>query len=141
MKPSYLIYGVDEQPPRWIALVLGIQHICIISISFIFPVIVVRHMNGTPSQAAAMVSLSMLAGGIGTIAQALNKGPLGSGYLCPQVSGPSYLAASMLAARTGGLSLVCGMTLLAGYLVRQYADSVRIQKKGGLSTIHLRFEH
>lgn len=114
MKPSHLMYGVDEQPPRWISLVLGIQHVCIISISFIFPVIVVRYMNGTPSQAAAMVSLSMLAGGIGTMAQALNKGPVGSGYLCPQVSGPSYLAASMLAVRTGGLSLVCGMVLVAG---------------------------
>ncbi len=95
MKPSHLIYGVDEQPPHWISFVLAVQHLCIISISFIFPVIVVRHIGGT-------------------VAQALRLGPVGSGYLCPQVSGPSYLAATLLAARTGGLSLVCGMTQVVG---------------------------
>lgn len=61
-----------------------------------------------------MVSMSILAGGIGTILQALNKKGVGSGYLCPSVCGPSYLSASLLAANTGGLSLLFGMTAVAG---------------------------
>lgn len=61
-----------------------------------------------------MVSLSMIAGGIGTILQGFNKGPVGSGYLCPHLCGPSYFSASIIAAKSGGLQLVLGMTAMAG---------------------------
>lgn len=114
MKPANLIYGLEDKPPLWASLVLGLQHICIISIAFIFPVVVVRNSGGTMAQATFLVSMSMIAGGIGAIVQALRKGPLGSGYLCPQVCGPSFLSASMIAAKLGGIPLMLGMTMLAG---------------------------
>jgi NCS2 family nucleobase:cation symporter-2 len=71
-------------------------------------------MGGTHLEASSLVSMSMMAGGVGAILQALKRGPVGSGCLCPQVCGPSFLSASLLAAQTGGLSLVCGMTVVAG---------------------------
>lgn len=114
VKPSNLIYGVDDRPSLLVTLFLGLQHVSAYAISLIFPVLIVRAMGGTPAQAAALVSVSMIAGGIGTIVQVLRKGPAGSGYLCPQVCGPSFLTASILAAKTGGLSLVFGMTFIAG---------------------------
>ncbi len=114
IKPSNLTYGVDEKPPTWVSSFLGFQHLCIISIAFIFPVIIVTQAGGTYEQADTLVSMSMLAGGIGAILQALKKGPVGSGYLCPQVCGPSFLSASILAAQTGGISLLLGMTVVAG---------------------------
>ena len=116
MKPSDQIYGLNDTPPVPITLLLGIQHICIISISFVFPVLLIRSMGGSEAQSQFMVSMSMLAGGVGVMAQALYKGPVGSGYLCPSVCGPSFLAASMLCVKTGGLSLVMGMTLFAGVI-------------------------
>ncbi len=61
-----------------------------------------------------MVSLSMIAGGIGTILQGFNNGPVGSGYLCPHLCGSSYFSASIIAAKSGGLQLVFGMTAMAG---------------------------
>jgi len=113
-KPPEIIYGVEDDPPLPTCFLLGLQHIFIVTISLIFPVVIVRAIGGTPEQAGFMVSMSMLAAGIGTILQALNKKGIGSGYLCPSVCGPSYLSASLLAAKTGGLSLLFGMTAIAG---------------------------
>jgi xanthine permease XanP len=67
----------------------------------------------------------MIAGGIGVIAQAQRRGPVGSGYLCPQVCGPSYLWASILAAKSGGLSLMFGMTFLTGAFEAAFSRLVR----------------
>ncbi|RJR30452.1 MAG: xanthine permease [Desulfobacteraceae bacterium] len=114
IKPSNLIYGLDDRPPLWATVLLAIEHISIISIGLIFPVVIIREGGGTSETAARLVALSMIAGGIGVVVQALRRGPVGSGYLCPQVCGPSFLSASILAVKTGGLSLLLGTTLLAG---------------------------
>jgi len=114
MPLSHLIYGQNDTPPAGINFFLGFQHVCIIAISFIFPVLLVREAGGTEEQATFMVSMSMLAGAVGVVAQALRRGPVGSGYLCPQVCGPSYISSSILAAHVGGLPLVFGMTAFAG---------------------------
>ncbi len=114
MKPSNLIYGLEDKPSVTVGALLGLQHVTIIAIAFIFPVLLVRETGGTPMEATFMVSMSMLAGAVAVVAQGLKRGPVGSGYLCPSVCGPSFLSASMLAAHTGGLSLVLGMTMFAG---------------------------
>jgi xanthine permease XanP len=113
-KPPELIYDVDDDPPFTTNLLLGLQHVFIITISLIFPVVIVRSIGGTPQQAEFMVSMSMLAAGVGTVLHALNRRGIGSGYLCPSVCGPSYLSASLLAANVGGLPLLFGMTSMAG---------------------------
>ena len=51
---------------------------------------------------------------IGTLLQALPRGPVGSGFLAPPVFSAIYLAPSVLAAEKGGMPLVFGLTLLAG---------------------------
>ena len=113
-KPSNLIYGVGEKPPVWLTIFMGFQHICIYAISLAFPVIIVREMGGTTEQAAFMISMSMIAGGIGSIIMALPKGPIGAGYLCPPVCSPTNFAAAMVASKIGGLSLLYGMTFISG---------------------------
>ena len=112
--PPNLMYGVADDPPLLASILQGFQHIFVISISLIFPVVIVRSMGGTAQEAEFMVSMAMLAAGIGTMLQALNRKGVGSGYLCPSLCGPSYLSASMLAANTGGLHLLFGMTSVAG---------------------------
>ena len=116
-RPPNLTYSVDEIPPRWITVVLGLEHLCVVAISFVLPVVIVREIGGTTQQAEFMVNMSMLAAGIGTVLQGLHRGPVGSGYLCPMVCGPSYLSASLVAAQAGGLALVAGMTTIASLIV------------------------
>ncbi|MEM5786692.1 MAG: solute carrier family 23 protein [Syntrophobacteraceae bacterium] len=113
-KPVGLFYGVDDKPGLPTMILLGIQHIFALSIAFIFPVVIVDAIGGTPEQAGSMISVAMIATGIGTILQSLNKGVVGSGYLCPLVNGPAFLSASILAGKSGGLSLIFGMTAVGG---------------------------
>jgi NCS2 family nucleobase:cation symporter-2 len=117
-KPTNLIYGVDDRPPLPATMVLGLQHVFIFFISIIFPVLIIRQLGNsiTPETARSFISMSMVAGGVTTILQAFKKGPVGSGYLCPSLCGPSYFDASKIAAAAGGLPLLFGMTALAGVI-------------------------
>ena len=123
-KPANLIYGVDESPGLGSLLLLGFQHIFVLSIAFIFPVVIVDAIGGTPDQAQELISTAMVATGIATILQGLNKGYIGSGYLCPLLNGPTFLSASLLAGKAGGLSLIFGMTAIGERLrVLVFPDS------------------
>lgn len=117
-KPTNLIYSVDERPPFFITLLLGLQHVFILFIAIIFPVLIIRQLGDsiTSETARSFISLSMIAGGLATIIQAFRKGPVGSGYLCPSLCGPTYFDASKVAAAAGGLPLLYGMTALAGVI-------------------------
>jgi len=101
-KPTNLIYGVDDRPPLLSTFMLGLQHVFIFFISIIFPVLIIRQLGDsiTPETARSFISMSMVAGGVTTILQAFKKGPVGSGYLCPSLCGPSsFLLRSFLLLR------------------------------------------
>lgn len=113
-KPDSIIYWVDERPPLAVTLLMGLQHVFVMSSTLVLPVVVVQNIGGSMAEIASVVCFAMIASGIGTILQAIKKGPLGSGYLCPNLCGPSYLAVSMQAAWLGGLPLMHGLTMVAG---------------------------
>lgn len=128
-KPTNLFYGVDDEPPLTATLLLGFQHIFILSIAFIFPVVIVSEIGGTPEDAQNLICMAMLATGLSTALQALNKGPVGSGYLCPLVNGPAFVPASLLAGKAGGLALIFGMTAIAGIFEALFSQVVgRLRK-------------
>ncbi len=114
-KPDNIIYGVDDRPPFLTVLLLGLQHIFVMSSTLIIPVVIVQEIGGSFLEIKSMVSFSMIAAGIGTILQALGRGVVGSGYLVPNLCGPSYLSVSIQAAWLGGLPLMHGMTVVAGF--------------------------
>jgi xanthine permease XanP len=128
-KPTNLIYGVDDEPPLMTALLLGFQHIFILSIAFIFPVMIIGEIGGTPEDAENLICMAMLATGLATALQSLNKGPVGSGYLCPLVNGPAFVPASLLAGKEGGLALIFGMTAAAGVFEALFSQVVGRMRK------------
>lgn len=113
-KPSNLLYSVDERPPFLVILVLAVQHLFFLGVGLVIPVMIMRGYGAPPEQIGSVVSLSMIAAGIATIIQSLNRGPVGSGYLCAQGNDPTIIAFSILAGKAGGLPLILGMTTLAG---------------------------
>jgi NCS2 family nucleobase:cation symporter-2 len=113
-KPANLIYGLDDQPPFLTLLLLGIQHIFLMSSTLVLPVVLVSEIGGTFTQISSVVALTMIACGLGTIVQAMRWGIIGSGYVCPNLCGPNFFLASMDAAWIGGLPLMRGMTIVAG---------------------------
>lgn len=113
-KPANLIYDVDEKPGLATLILLGFEHICVLSIAFVFPVLVIQAIGGKIDDARHLINMAMIATGIATVVQGLNRGPIGSGYLCPLVNGPAFLSASILAGKAGGLPLIFGMTFVGG---------------------------
>ncbi len=113
-KPVDLIYGVEDRPPLGVSLLLGAQHLLIAVMSLAYPVLITLEAGGTRLQAASVVSMSLIAMAVATALQVLRRGPIGSGFLAPYITSAIFLGPSLLAARTGGLGLVFGMTILAG---------------------------
>jgi len=112
-RPPDLIYAVDERPPAITLLLLGLQHIFTMSSMLILPVIIVEEIGGSFIEITSVVSFSMIAAGAGTIIQSFHKGPVGSGYLCPNLCGPSFLGVTLQAGWLGGLPLMHGMIMIA----------------------------
>lgn len=120
-RPANLIYGVNESPPFSTLLLLGVQHIFLMSSTLVLPVVLVSEIGGSFNQVQGVVALTMVASGIGTIVQAFRWGVLGSGYLCPNLCGPNFFIVSMEAAWLGGLPLMRGMTIAAGLVEAIFA--------------------
>jgi len=115
-KPSNLVYGVDEKPPLQIIIALAVQHIFFLTAGLIVATMITREIGCPPEIVQNVVCMSMIAGGIATILQALNKGPVGSGYLCTEGIDPTFVSCSILAGLTGGISMIFGMTIFSGVL-------------------------
>jgi xanthine permease XanP len=115
-RPANLIYAVDDVPPFAILTISAIQHVAVMAITLIFPLILAResHLSGT--QTRDLVSLSMLGLGVATVCMSIRSHFVGSGYLCPAAYTAIYLGPSLFALRRGGLDLVFGMTITAGII-------------------------
>lgn len=112
--PPQILYGPNDKVP-WTTLILqGIQHAATMSSTLVLPAIVIAVIHGSGAEAEALLQVSILVLGIGSILLTLRFMFIGCGYLCPQLLAPGYLSAAILAVKTGGISLLFGMTIIAG---------------------------
>ena len=115
-RPSSILYGPEDRPPTGVTLVSGLQQVGLMSMYLLYPALIAKAAKAPPEIASAMVSLTLVALAIGALLQVLPMGPFGSGQLCHPVPSIIYFVPSLLAAKTGGLPLVLGMTIMAGLL-------------------------
>jgi xanthine permease XanP len=115
-KPSSMIYGADDRPSIFVALSIGVQHVGLISINLVYPLLICRAVDAPISLVANLLSVGMIVLSVGTLIQVLRLGPIGSGYMLPSTFTASYFAPGLIAVRIGGLPLVFGMTIFAGAL-------------------------
>lgn len=113
-KPADLVFGLDERPPlaSWIAL--GFQHVAVICPYLVLVALVAEAARLPADSAVSFMAMAMLGVAIYTLLQAVRRGPIGSGYLCPPVVSAIYLPACLVAAAKGGMPLVAGMILVSG---------------------------
>ena len=124
-KPPGIIYAADDALPLLAALFNGVQHVGLVAIFLVFPLLVFR-VGALPEPLIAnLLAIAMLVMGIGTLLQSVRVGPVGSGYLCPSTFTAAYLGPSLLAVKTGGLSLLFGMTIFAGVLEAAIVEAAR----------------
>jgi NCS2 family nucleobase:cation symporter-2 len=115
-RPANLLYDVDETPPLLVSLGVSFQHVFLLSVGWLYVVVIVNSIGGTEAQAESIIRISMIAGGLATIVQS-TRGVLGSGYFCPLTSSLIFLPPSILAVQTGGYTVLFGMVTMAGILV------------------------
>ncbi|HEX3972226.1 MAG TPA: solute carrier family 23 protein, partial [Stellaceae bacterium] len=113
-KPANVAYGAEEKPPGLVTFVSGIQHVAVIAIFMVYPLVIGRTAGAPADEISNMLRLCMLALAFAVLLQALPKGPIGSRRLAPSIFTGIYLAPSLLAVKLGGLPLVWGMTIFAG---------------------------
>jgi xanthine permease XanP len=115
-KPPNVVYAVDEAPPPVVTVLNGIQHVGLIAIFLVYPLLVFRVAEVPLALVGNLLAIGLLVLGIGTWLQTLRRGPLGTGYMCPSTFTAVYLGPSLLAVKAGGLPLLFGMTVFAGAL-------------------------
>ncbi len=114
VKPANLIYGLEEKPPFAVLVLLGLQHISVLSLAFVVVVMMASVAGLNFEESGILVRLSMLSMGIVAILQGINRFGVGSGYLCPAICGPAYIGAAVAACKAGGIGLLTGMIALVG---------------------------
>jgi NCS2 family nucleobase:cation symporter-2 len=114
-RPAGLVYAADETPPPLILLLSALQHVGVIAITLVYPIIIAREAGLSPKQLLDVVSLSMLALGAAALLLSVRSPISGANFLCPACYTAIYLGPSLFALRYGGLALVFGMTMVAGF--------------------------
>jgi xanthine permease XanP len=115
-KPLEILYGVDDVPPLGVTLLSGLQHVAIISIFLVYPLLLAREAGLARERVLDVLSASMVILAVSAVLQVLPSGPIGSRFLCPPSFNAAYLTPSLIAVKLGGLPLVLGMTLFGGII-------------------------
>ena len=113
-KPADLAYGVEEGPPMGVALVVALQHVLVLSVNLVNPLLLARQAGMSDAVTADIIRLGMVALAAGLLLQATRRGPVGCHYLAPMVFAAPMLAPGFLAVQAGGMPLFWGMTIVAG---------------------------
>ena len=113
-KPAGIVYWVNDIPPLGVTVLSGLQHVGLVSIFLLVPVLACRQAGLAPEKIVDVLALSMLVMAAGPLLQRLGRAGIGSGYLCPPIFAAPYLPAAVLALQAGGLPLMFGMTIFAG---------------------------
>ena len=76
-KPATMQYGVDEVPPAPVIVVTALQYVAVLSAFLVYPLIMTREAHAPADVADSVLSWSMIILAIGTVIQALPRGPIG----------------------------------------------------------------
>ncbi|GLK72084.1 xanthine permease [Ancylobacter dichloromethanicus] len=112
-------YELHSSPPPAVLLTAVAQHMGLMAVTLVFPLLVARAAGAGPDTQAHYLQLSMLAMGAATLLQGWGRRvfrlpQIGSGFLLPAVFTAAYLPAALAVARQGGLEAVAGLTIAAG---------------------------
>ena len=74
-----MLYGVEDRPPKGLAILLALQHILAAFAGIIAVPLVVASALGLPvEQTSALVSAAIFVAGLATILQSKGLGPIGA---------------------------------------------------------------
>ena len=112
-KPAGIVYALEEIPPPLVTAGNAVQHVALISINFVYPLLIFRAAGMPTGSVAGSLAIGLIVLGVASLLHATRW--IGSGFLCPATYTAAYLSPSLLAVKAGGLPLLFGMTLFAGF--------------------------
>ena len=122
-----LVYGLEDKPPFGNALLSAITHLLAIFVPMITPALIVGGALELPVEMTAyLVSMAMVASGVGTYLQVNRFGPVGSGMLSIQSVNFSFVTVMIALGagmKEGGLtkdamiSTLLGVSFVGAFLV------------------------
>lgn len=116
VKPRTIIHNIEDSPSFFVQLGLGLQLLVKFSIMIMFPLLVAEYAGISLEATVNFISISLIAGAVSTILQAMVRPKIAAGQLLPTFTSVPYFIASLTAAYEGGLSLVLGMTIIGGII-------------------------
>jgi xanthine/uracil permease len=112
-KSNKILYSVNEKPPLWLTLVMGLQHVLLIYSSIVFLPVIIGRAAGAPLEHILFASFAAgVASGIVTLIQVVRLGPIGTGYTLFMGSSAAYLAGSIATLKAGGFPLLATLSIL-----------------------------
>jgi xanthine permease XanP len=113
IRTADIVYDLDDRPPPSQSVLLAFQSVALQSVYFVVPAVAATAFGMDGPRTVDFLCVSILAIAIGGLLQGLTRGPLGSGYAIPYISGPVFLGAYLLAAQSGSIEAAGGMVVAA----------------------------
>ena len=138
-RPSDLIYGLNDKPPLRLGIFVAIQHVLAVFVGVVTPpTLIARILQLPAADGAYLVSMALLASGLGTLLQTRQIGPVGSGLL--SIQGTSFvfvapvvsLGGALIAeghSRADALGVVFGVCLAAALVPIALAPFIRLASR------------
>ena len=92
-RPSELIYRLEDRPPFLESLFAAIQHLLASFVGIVTPTLIIGNILGLQEQLPYLISMALIASGIGTFVQAYKPFGIGAGMLCVQGTSFAFLGA------------------------------------------------
>mgnify|MGYP001170980876 CR=1 FL=1 len=106
VKQSELVYELEDKPPFFESLLAAIQHLLASFVAIITPTLVIGGILGLETEIPYLISMALIASGLGTFIQAYQPFGIGAGMLCVQGTSFTFLgailSAGFLAKNAGG---------------------------------------
>ena len=111
--------------PVWQIVALAINHISAVVPTLFLAVYVSRQANISGEALGNFISLTLLSMGIASLLQALRGRFVGSGFPAVASFNTTYIAAGVMAVKSGGIPLLAGMTVMSGIIEVALAPILR----------------
>ena len=119
-KPSYLQFGNNEIPPPFSLAVLSFQHAAIVLINLVYVLIITKALNISGNAQLAIMAITLLAAGVGSIVQAI----YGSRLLIIFHANPIYIPMIIAAGYSHGVPGITVLVVTAGLFEFVFGSAV-----------------
>ncbi|MEH6516737.1 MAG: nucleobase:cation symporter-2 family protein [Halioglobus sp.] len=122
---SELIYRLDDRPPVLESIFAAIQHLLASFVGIVTPTLIIGNILGLQEQLPYLISMALIASGIGTFVQAYKPFGIGAGMLCVQGTSFAFLgailSAGFMARDAGGgpeqiIALITGLCFVGSFI-------------------------